>query len=276
MILLDKAKYDIVKEPLRQVSINNLFARSVVEKHITGKVYVNDIDEPTTFYVVHPYNMSLLFGATDNEAFNSGFLDYAFNTHKIRTKYEWMQAFPDVWNSRLASIFQGKIIKSGENPGNQKNDWIELNTRVNFRFTNNLFQKNRTVIKTSKIRIVRTDKKIFGNMPGSVVPRFFWKDADHFVNQGAGFSLFYQRKLASTAYSAFIHDDKLEIGIETVERFRGKGFAQYVCTALIDYCLENNFEPIWSCRLENAGSYRLAQRLGFEPTVMIPFYRLSN
>ena len=93
---------------------------------------------------------------------------------------------------------------------------------------------------------------------------------------GIGFSLLYKNKLATTAYSAFIIEDKLEIGIETIEEYRGKGFAQYTCAALIDYCITNNYEPVWSCRLENIGSYKLAIKLGFEPTRKLPFYRLSK
>lgn len=31
-----------------------------------------------------------------------------------------------------------------------------------------------------------------------------------------------------------IHDYQLELGIETVEGFRGKGFAQHTCSTLID------------------------------------------
>ena len=113
-------------------------------------------------------------------------------------------------------------------------------------------------------------------MKGSVVPMNFWNNAEEFYNNGIGFSLIYENKVASTSYSAFLHDDKLELGIETMEEFRGKGFAQFTCSALIDYCLENNFEPVWACRLENTGSYKLAQKLGFEPIKRIPYYRLSN
>ena len=113
-------------------------------------------------------------------------------------------------------------------------------------------------------------------MKGSVVPFYFWDSEDDFLKNGVGFSLFYKDKLSSTAYSSYIHDDKLELGIETVEEFRGKGFAEYTCSALIDYCIENNFEPVWACRLENIGSYKLAQKIGFIPSAEIPYYRLSK
>ncbi|MBV5348270.1 GNAT family N-acetyltransferase, partial [bacterium] len=94
--------------------------------------------------------------------------------------------------------------------------------------------------------------------------------------KGKGFTLLHQGQIASTAYSAFVHEGILEIGIETVDGFRGKGFAELTCSALIDHCLESDLVPIWSCRLENTASYELAQKLGFEPILQIPFYRLSN
>jgi RimJ/RimL family protein N-acetyltransferase len=109
-----------------------------------------------------------------------------------------------------------------------------------------------------------------------VVPKYFWKDAEHFYKSGKGFSLIYENRVASTAYSSFIHDNLLELGIETIESYRGKGFAVLTCSSLIDYCLNNNYEPVWACRLENVGSYNLAQKLGFEPTLYIPFYRLND
>ena len=67
----------------------------------------------------------------------------------------------------------------------------------------------------------------------------------------------------------------LRIGIETAQPHKGKGYAFAACSALIKYCIENNYEPVWSCKKDNIGSYRLACRLGFEPTFTLPFYRLN-
>jgi RimJ/RimL family protein N-acetyltransferase len=111
-------------------------------------------------------------------------------------------------------------------------------------------------------------------MTGTVVPMHFWTNAEQFCNHGIGFSLFYDNQLASTAYSAYVHDNFWEIGIETVEEYRGKGLAQYACAAFIDYCLLNNFEPVWSCRLENTNSCKLAQKLGFEIVSKRSYYKL--
>lgn len=85
----------------------------------------------------------------------------------------------------------------------------------------------------------------------------------------------YGMSLLSGNYENEEFNNQLELGIESAPNYRGKGFAMHTCESLIDYCLEKGYEPIWSCRLENTGSYRLAQRLGFEPVLFHPFYKVD-
>lgn len=122
--------------------------------------------------------------------------------------------------------------------------------------------------------MVPTTRDLFLQLEG-VSPRHFWKDANQFAQSGTGFTLMDNGTAASTAFAAFIEGGQLEIGIESHEAFRGKGYAFLVCAALIDYCLEQGLEPVWACRKENEGSYRLAQKLGFVPTVTLPYYKLG-
>lgn len=263
-------------EYLKQIPFNTLFVRYVLEKKVEGRVYVDDPDDPKTYYVVHPYGMSLLFGDYNNPDFNSSFRKYALNANQNRHTHEWMQAYPEEWDKVLPVVFQDELIKSSDNIKGLEKGIVELNTRINFNFNPHKYSELRARLYNELLDIRPSNKSTFDNMNGSVVPSKFWKNAEDFYNNGIGFSLYDNNKLASTAYSAFIRNHKLEIGIETVIGYRGKGYAWHTCAALIDYCLENNYEPIWACRLENKSSYRLAQKLGFEPTTEIPYYRLSN
>jgi len=276
MILLNKSKYSLVIQHLYSMTINNLFARSVIENKVNGSVYADKLDNPETFYIVHPYGMSLLIGNINNKKFNLLFRDYALNINKSRLKNEWMQAFPDKWHTVLNDLFKESIIKSSDNNNKMQSGILELNTRVNFKFNIKKYTIFKNRLNLSDIKIVRTDKKIFKSMKGTVIPFYFWNNVNDFLKHGIGFSIFYNNKLASTAYSAFIHDDKLELGIETIKEFRRKGLAQYTCSALIDYCIEKNFEPVWACSLENIGSYNLALKLGFEEVCRVPYYKLSK
>lgn len=276
MIELPRNSYHLLSESLKEVKVNTLFARFVLEHKVTGKVYVNRQENPSVFYIEHPYGMSLLFGDTGDEAFNRRFLEYALNTDGNRKHYVWMQAWPKTWNDRLDSLLGEKLVQAG-NPENEVHkNIVELNTRVNFRFNPDKYRRFRQTLTGKNYEIVRTDEKMYVAMAGSVVPCHFWDSANEFVKSGVGFSLFYEGKLATMAFSAFIFEGLLELGMETFPEYRGKGLAQWACSTLIYYCMEHNYEPIWSCRMENIPSYNLAQKLGFEPTLTLPYYRLSR
>ncbi|MDF0716420.1 GNAT family N-acetyltransferase [Muricauda sp. 334s03] len=271
-----KEDYSKVIGALKEVKINNLFARAVVENHVSGKVYVDDVNNPTTVYVIHPYGMSLLFGKHDNQAFNRAFKDYALNKENLRDTHEWMQAYPEQWDSTLKELFADCSIKSSDNDSGQTKNIVELNTRVNFKFNPEKYASLKKDIKVPTTSAVRTGKQEFESMQGTVIPLNFWNNADDFIDNAIGYSTYYENELACTAYASVIIDKFLELGMETVPKFRGKGLARYTCSKLIDHCLKNDYEPIWACRLENIGSYTLAQKLGFEDVLQIPYYRLSN
>ena len=274
MILLNKSEYYKLLLPLKKVVINHLFAEAVLLGQVRGTVYVDMAVNPSTFYVMHPYGMSLLFGNTGNEEFNTWLLGHALNNFNSRNHYEWLQAYPEKWNHEINTMWKKYLVKPEDNNHRVTEPRIEVNTRVNFKFNKSTylnFKENRQLAAGNTIR---TTPEIFENMQGSVIPFRFWDNVPDFSKQAIAYSVLVGDEVASTAFSAFIINDQLEIGIETSEAFRGKGYALTVCSALIDYCLEHDFEPVWGCKLENTASYLLAQKLGFEPTIYWPFYRL--
>lgn len=275
MLVLDSRDYNRIIDLLLSVPVNNLFARAVVEHHVDGIVMVDNQESPKTILVKHPYGMSLLFGETTNKQFNEELRNYALNASGNRRSLEWLQTSPE-WDDVIVKLFAGKIIKAAENVNNREIDVIELHTRVNFKFNLMKYQHYKNQHINTTIDIVRTDSNIFHEMKGTVVPSFFWKDADQFIKKSVGYTALKDGMIGATAYAAFIIDNHLEIGIETVEEFRGNKLAQNACSALIDYSIENNYEPVWACRLENTGSYVLAQKLGFEPTIYRPYFKLAK
>lgn len=226
--------------------------------------------------MIHPYGITLLFGASNNSTFNKQFKAYALNTEKHRHSFEWMQTWPGDWDIVLSDLFDDQLIRHSENSNHIAEGIIELNTRVNFRFNSNLYFLNDRKEPGMDVTLEETDHSHFEQMTGSVIPMKFWDSAEDFLRMGKGFTLLNHGKIASTAYAAYVHDDMLEIGIETMNEFRGMGYAEMVCSRLIDYCLENKLTPVWSCRFENTASLKLAQKLGFEISGLFPFYRLSQ
>lgn len=153
---------------------------------------------------------------------------------------------------------------------------VETNVRVNFRLDAAKYKSALASHPVSPAEaIVPTTEELALAMPGAVTPRFFWRTAeDGSLCIDAGFTRVVEGEPASTAFASCRTERELEIGIETADGHRGHGYAFDVSAALIDYCLEHGLEPVWACSLENEGSFRLAQRLGFEPVFTLPYYRL--
>ncbi|WP_438490923.1 GNAT family N-acetyltransferase [Paenibacillus sp. IHBB 3054] len=279
MLQLESKDYFKVLPLLDHVNINTMFARAVLEQLVPGSVYVDAVHNPRAFYVVHSYGMSLLFGEAGNEAFTQGLHDYMTNLAGMRQSAEWLQSDPAAeWTpilDSILSIHNSSLINSGISSLENHSRAIERNTRVNFCFNREAYMDAKAKLPRPDGIIMRTTKEQFLAQSGAVVPRFFWRDEEHFAAEGIGYTLVSDGEAAATSFASCRTAGQLEIGIETAENHRGKGCALAVCSALIDYCLEHNLEPVWACRLENQGSYYLAQKLGFRPTVTLPYYRLA-
>lgn len=55
----------------------------------------------------------------------------------------------------------------------------------------------------------------------------------------------------------------IQIGINTLDANRRKGYATQACAAFINYHLKNEKLPVWKCKTENVASNMLAKKLGF-------------
>lgn len=276
MMKLDSKDYGLAEEALRRLSINTMFIQSVLWQGADGEVYADAETDPQAFYAVHPYGMSLLFGKRGNARFEEWLAKRFINADGSRTKAEWLQADPaGDWDGFIRSVsrsYHAKLERSGQAADGDKT--ILQDTRVNFRFNPAVYKNAKEIHLQRDHQVVPTPAELFHRQPGTVVPRFFFRDVEQFINVGTSFTAFHGGEPAATAFSAYRNGRQLEIGIESTESCRGKGYAFAVCSALIDFCLENSLEPVWSCRLGNDASYRLAQKLGFEPSVTLPYYRL--
>ena len=56
---------------------------------------------------------------------------------------------------------------------------------------------------------------------------------------------------------------RLEVGVCTAEAHRGQGLATLTSAAFLAACLDEGWDPCWTCFADNEGSVRLAEGLGF-------------
>lgn len=257
---------------LRALPINHLFARAVLERCVDGRVWVDDAMKPALVHVIHPYGMTLLFG--DAAAVAPQTLSRHLNEAARGPNDRWMQVFPVNHGRRVAELLQAEIADASTPPGGLK---AQQYTRANFRFEAERFASSDFPRHLPAGMSLRPMSESDFSLPGmSVSPNCFWNDAAQFLRNGGGWCLAQGDEVAAMAFSSFRFDDDLEIGVETRLTFRRRGLAQLAAAKLIETCLAQGLQALWSCRKENRASYRLAQRLGFVPAAEIPYFRLPG
>ena len=71
---------------------------------------------------------------------------------------------------------------------------------------------------------------------------------------------------AAWAFSAAVSDDEIDIGVETLERFRGKGLAAAAASEMIRFSLAAGKKPVWACHAGNIASRKTAEKIGLVKT----------
>lgn len=274
--------YPLALDALEDVPINRILIAAVLSGKVDGVVHVDNLQCPRTFHVRHPCSLSMLFGDSSNATFNAAFREYALNTHGERKEIEWLHAYPSAWDSMLQlELFADSLLRTEDtsvpiqSPATHTEPVIELHARVNFAFHLDKFQARVRRQADQQVTIVNMTADHFDTIQGAVCPRMFWRCGADFAANATGFCVLVNGELAAYSFAAYLLGNELEIAIETVAQHRGHGYAEVAAATLIDYCIEHGYSPVWSCRHSNVASYRLAQKLGFEPTKYIPYYKLS-
>lgn len=272
MIELQPDAFHTLLPALRRVPINNLFARSVLEQKVKGRAWVDRSEHPSLMHVMHPYGMTLLFG--DAGAIDPAVLKDHLLALGIDGADKWLQASPEALPPLLDGLLDVEWTTPDLRPGGPR---VQRYARQNFQFDPARYALKRQLISppedVSLRPLLATD---FALPDIEVSPHKLWTSADQFLAHGGGWGVERDGQLASMAFSSYRFDRQLEIGVETRAAYRGRHYALYACCALIDQCLAQGLEPVWSCRKENQGSYSLAQALGFVPTIDVPYYRLPK
>ena len=91
----------------------------------------------------------------------------------------------------------------------------------------------------------------------------YWDTIDIFINKADGFCMIKDNVIASWAITAWISGDKHEPRIDTIEKYRQKGYGKICSSAIVNYYLKNGYTPYWECEKTNIASSKIAYGMGF-------------
>lgn len=252
-----------LRRSLQAADTNVLFARAVVEAHVDGTVWASESAGAEAVHIVHPYGMSLVWGEGVGGAFDE--IVRRLRAGSYRDRDEWLQIDPRwhhlPWGERLGV-------------SDAASSAVRVERRVGFAFDRDAFERDRALFAAPPGWTARPAVAGDYFRSGSVVPAEFWRSAAQFLGNGGGWVLERGSDVGALAFSSFRFDDLVEIGIETAPDARGRGLATAAAAHMIGDALERGLTPVWSCREGNAGSLRLALKLGFVPRSYGPYFGL--
>lgn len=123
--------------------------------------------------------------------------------------------------------------------------------------------KANEVILPDGFEIRQIDAQILPLLDGRIKPSFSWESDESFLKNGVGFCIMHGQTPAAWAFSAAVSDTEIDIGVETLEQYRGKGLAAAAANRMAAYSLSVGKKPVWACHSGNIASQRTAERVGF-------------
>lgn len=239
-----KAKYLLDDKVVEEV-----YPLSIVGGNQSGDIFVDDIEHPTFALFWH-------------------YCGFAFIVGECTTNIK--EEICDSLNTLKAKHHNRMLIHMANDYELFEEDNIIRGERYIFSFDN---QCKRLMVP-SDCHICEINNENFDLVRGNIVPSFSWINKEEFLKKGFGFCLTKGQAVLACAFSAGVSEKIVDIGIETNEKHRGKGYAKIVASAMVDEILKQGKTPAWACDITNEGSKRLACSLGFRVEGTHPYYKI--
>ncbi|MGW5359372.1 GNAT family N-acetyltransferase [Actinopolymorpha pittospori] len=89
-----------------------------------------------------------------------------------------------------------------------------------------------------------------------------WNSVEHFRRQGFGFVAHDAETIVCWCTAECVSETRCGIGIETVEAFRGQGFATLTAAVFVEHCVGRKLTPYWDAWTDNLPSVAVAEKVG--------------
>jgi RimJ/RimL family protein N-acetyltransferase len=250
---LSRPDYDRVRdlyEPLRF----HLSSFAVLDGVNPGKVFVDDPAEPQSSYMYSP-EACYLVGNPHNDAFNRA-LNMAIFSRAAIGGDDSAPSFvlsTEAWANQLATICAPR------SPLFQlRRHYVCRRVALDWR-----------AALPDGFSVQMIDDGLLDNptLPDQISGWISnnWGSADYFSANAFGAATLHGSTIVSWSVADCVSGTGCEIGIHTDPAYRRRGLAAITAARAVDYALSHGFSAVgWQCADDNAGSFRTAEKVGFE------------
>ncbi|MBU9720868.1 MULTISPECIES: GNAT family N-acetyltransferase [Bacillaceae] len=241
----------------------HLEPKAIVKGINPGRIFVDDIDSPTSGMIWLGNNDGFFFIANErNEGFNAEinhFINTIISPEAKKVGLTWFEGIGNHsrWDETIQKLFKYRNLESW----NQRVYSLEKKD-----------YKGNLDLAVEEYNIVRITETLFNNSKNSINNidflqskiLEFWTTPERFFHDGIGYCAVYKNKIVSICISGFAVCNVHCIDIETLEEHQGKKLAQKVALTFVKHCYDNNLVPYWDCMESNKTSIAVAEKIGLK------------
>jgi RimJ/RimL family protein N-acetyltransferase len=268
---LERINFNKMNPLLKKYKLeNHISLTSILKGHSRGKIFVDNLERPTSALIWAINCMYFFVGDPNNHAFNQDFLRFFSQDLAPENLSLGARAFictflqEDTWQETVKDYFKEKTL--------------DIDYRQEFSFNRNHKEHLEKKPDFSDLAVKMITPDLFENNKNPLLSEDiceFWYTLDDFFKKGLGFCLLKNNQILSSCYACYASDQGLEINIITYdEKDRKKGYAKIVAWAFIQHCLRHDLSFRWEA-YENSPSSALAEKLGFEKKKKYLCYELN-
>ncbi len=287
---------------------------SILEGHVTGRVFADREDEPTLVLVWETLGNVFLAGTPSPDAnlnlsllFNDTIIPAGANRKGVMFDVsfwpaEWQSLLPGMISLRPL-IPDRRLLYTMDLPLSAGNAGVSLPTGVDgaddadgTHNADNADDAGRppntntagTMLETLEalarppvactLREVDADLLLTGAYRNAEYLRAEidkqWPKPEDFLEKGSGYCVLQGDAITSWCLTEYPTDSACSIGVETVWQYQRKGHATAASAACLRKCVERGIKPYWDCYASNDGSRFLAEKLGLIQVADYPVYFL--
>jgi RimJ/RimL family protein N-acetyltransferase len=256
MIELQNEQLELVRPLFRDLDFNlSIFA--VIEGTVQGKIWVDNPLHPQTAFAITP-EAQYVAGNPYSSDFNRALAAW----YSRRPHVELIYSSPD-WETQFTTLLAGKFARKSP--------------RLHYSFKalkmphwKESIPSGFSINPVDREFMGRTHLKNFGEISSRTED---WGSVDNFLEKGFGICLLHGDAIISRCIADNVSGAACEVGIGTAEGYRRRGFAALTLAATVEYCLSQGLTRIgWHCLENNTGSWKTAEKIGFERTRRYPHY----
>lgn len=220
---------------------NQVYPLSIAEGNQPGDIYTDNPEQVTAVLFWHFCGFSYLSGTP-----SKAFLEEIYREFFLKEKERRFLLITD--DSDVITFFSGK-------PG------VVTSERIEYKHGGQ--GKTESSANKTDCRIERIDSEILPCIRGRIIPSFSWDSGEQFLQKGMGFVVREHDAIAAVAFSAAVSSEEIDIGVETMEPFRGKGYAKALTERMCEEILGQGKQPVWAHAKQNLISEKTALHCGF-------------